>query len=293
MKVINYFFKKSIKQEEPIITAEAIKKLDPLENLYNINEELIKLDLEQITILLKEILENPAFKESFSFILKISYEIQKLQQETFVKLPLLSDYFNIYIFLADLVNYKLDITIKNNKIVNIFTLTSKKITYLALIFLLIIYRYLFLIKINVIEGSMLIFSKLPNFEENIAVIYKDKIKQNDAQIKQLDSRIKDLQDEINRKNVEKNRINTITNEITDKLKSIEQIRSYTNPVLKQPEDPDKFLCKVCYSGKNEQALLPCGHFCICNSCIEIIMSDTQKCPICKVLIENTLKVYIT
>lgn len=46
----------------------------------------------------------------------------------------------------------------------------------------------------------------------------------------------------------------------------------------EEEDPD---CLVCYGQPHDVVLVPCGHYCLCESCAKTIQSSTRKCPMCR------------
>ena len=47
---------------------------------------------------------------------------------------------------------------------------------------------------------------------------------------------------------------------------------------KNKEDTD---CIVCFSSPKDVILLPCRHFCVCQSCSDSIKFHTNQCPICR------------
>jgi len=51
-------------------------------------------------------------------------------------------------------------------------------------------------------------------------------------------------------------------------------------------------CVVCQEETAEQAIVPCGHQCLCVACATKIMnSDSKRCPFCRTDIERILKIY--
>lgn len=50
---------------------------------------------------------------------------------------------------------------------------------------------------------------------------------------------------------------------------------------------EKFLCRICFLEETNVVLLPCRHHTLCSPCAE----KCNKCPICRVLIEDRLTVY--
>lgn len=52
-------------------------------------------------------------------------------------------------------------------------------------------------------------------------------------------------------------------------------------------------CAVCMNDTKNMALVPCGHVCLCEACCRAVMSSgSRKCPVCRIGIESTLKVYL-
>ncbi len=46
-------------------------------------------------------------------------------------------------------------------------------------------------------------------------------------------------------------------------------------------------CKICLTEESNVVFLPCGHFCSCNSCAP----KMEKCPVCRILVKHTVRVY--
>lgn len=41
-------------------------------------------------------------------------------------------------------------------------------------------------------------------------------------------------------------------------------------------------CIICFKEKSEYVFIPCGHFCYCECCVDILKSlQNIKCPICR------------
>jgi Zinc finger, C3HC4 type (RING finger) len=51
-------------------------------------------------------------------------------------------------------------------------------------------------------------------------------------------------------------------------------------------------CCVCQDAKMDAALVPCSHVCACQGCAAKLLSLEQGCPVCRLDIENYIKVYI-
>jgi hypothetical protein len=51
-------------------------------------------------------------------------------------------------------------------------------------------------------------------------------------------------------------------------------------------------CIICQHRKVQNALVPCGHYCLCTKCTEAMKAlCLHQCPICRSLIEDIIKVY--
>ena len=61
--------------------------------------------------------------------------------------------------------------------------------------------------------------------------------------------------------------------------------SFTND--KKEEDDINTKCCICIDSNKTHAFVPCGHQCVCGNCA----IGLQLCPICRVNIENILKIY--
>ena len=54
------------------------------------------------------------------------------------------------------------------------------------------------------------------------------------------------------------------------------------------------LCTICMDNPVCSVVVPCGHMCGCNSCLQrIIDGDDARCPICRIPIDHIMKVYRT
>tara|TARA_Y100000389_G_C17295236_1_gene430145 strand:- start:356 stop:748 length:393 start_codon:yes stop_codon:yes gene_type:complete len=69
--------------------------------------------------------------------------------------------------------------------------------------------------------------------------------------------------------------------ITNKDAEIDTLKTdITNiKVLKYDSIPDEYICKICMEKPIDCILEPCMHFCMCQTCIDVL-SD-RKCPICR------------
>lgn len=50
-------------------------------------------------------------------------------------------------------------------------------------------------------------------------------------------------------------------------------------------------CPVCMTNKNDTALISCGHV-ICGTCANHLHNSTKRCPICRNVFTNVLKIYL-
>jgi hypothetical protein len=56
--------------------------------------------------------------------------------------------------------------------------------------------------------------------------------------------------------------------------------------------PSKVECVICNDGEAVQAMVPCGHHCLCNGCAAHIMTSTPRtCPLCREVVQMTVKIY--
>jgi E3 ubiquitin-protein ligase XIAP/baculoviral IAP repeat-containing protein 2/3 len=57
-----------------------------------------------------------------------------------------------------------------------------------------------------------------------------------------------------------------------------------------PELPSEMICVVCWDNSRNAIFLPCGHVCTCWECATSVQKSGQ-CPICRIDIQSTWKVY--
>lgn len=51
-------------------------------------------------------------------------------------------------------------------------------------------------------------------------------------------------------------------------------------------------CVICLDGKRTHLIIPCGHQALCESCAEHHKKGKlEKCPVCRVVVQSTLKVF--
>lgn len=81
--------------------------------------------------------------------------------------------------------------------------------------------------------------------------------------------------------------------ITNKDAEIDALKTdITNiKVLKYDSIPDEYICKICMEKPIDCILEPCMHFCMCQTCIDIL--PDRKCPICRQECNFYNKVFIS
>ncbi|XP_069475186.1 E3 ubiquitin-protein ligase NEURL3 [Ambystoma mexicanum] len=64
----------------------------------------------------------------------------------------------------------------------------------------------------------------------------------------------------------------------------------TVPAYRQiyPEDQPGD-CVVCLSSKVQAVISPCGHACLCDSCVQRLLQDSAKCPMCRQEIQDVMR----
>ena len=53
-------------------------------------------------------------------------------------------------------------------------------------------------------------------------------------------------------------------------------------------------CVICQVAASSQAIIPCGHYCLCDDCVTILTIvpfESKKCPLCRKRIQSCLKIY--
>ena len=53
-------------------------------------------------------------------------------------------------------------------------------------------------------------------------------------------------------------------------------------------------CVICQVAASSQAIIPCGHYCLCDDCatiLTIVPFESKKCPLCRKRIQSCLKIY--
>ncbi|CAL4962847.1 unnamed protein product [Urochloa decumbens] len=57
------------------------------------------------------------------------------------------------------------------------------------------------------------------------------------------------------------------------------------------DDPGK-TCAICLVKPRTTAVLPCRHLCLCRWCAQMLVSQTNKCPICRQPVERLLEIVV-
>lgn len=55
-----------------------------------------------------------------------------------------------------------------------------------------------------------------------------------------------------------------------------------------PEEEVQNLCVICISDASCAAVLPCRHMCLCTSCADTFRTQSNKCPICRAIIDSII-----
>ena len=67
------------------------------------------------------------------------------------------------------------------------------------------------------------------------------------------------------------------------------VNYYNSPQSTDNNESDDDECVVCLTNSKQYAVIPCGHLCLCKECSERL----TNCPVCRCLIKDILKVYVT
>jgi hypothetical protein len=81
---------------------------------------------------------------------------------------------------------------------------------------------------------------------------------------------------------------------------LDQLSMATETVFEDrlpPPPPPKYIktysqCIVCQDALSSVVLDPCGHFCLCDSCLQQVVGRNAKCPVCRKTIVKSLQVFI-
>ena len=63
-------------------------------------------------------------------------------------------------------------------------------------------------------------------------------------------------------------------------------------IIAEENDSDNLICQICYTNKRNVVILPCNHSSTCIKCTKQICQDTNKCPICRKDITDTIFYFI-
>ncbi|KAJ2136499.1 hypothetical protein J3F82_006321, partial [Coemansia sp. RSA 637] len=53
---------------------------------------------------------------------------------------------------------------------------------------------------------------------------------------------------------------------------------------------DPMQCAICLSDDRDTVMLPCRHLCMCRECANTYRQQSNKCPICRTVIETILHI---
>jgi E3 ubiquitin-protein ligase MGRN1 len=51
-------------------------------------------------------------------------------------------------------------------------------------------------------------------------------------------------------------------------------------------------CVICIADEADVAVLPCRHMCLCIGCAKLLKQQSNKCPLCRTVIESIIKIPI-
>jgi len=80
--------------------------------------------------------------------------------------------------------------------------------------------------------------------------------------------------------------NKSDSELEEYLAKIEETKLAINKILSERK---KETCVICLSQPRTHVLIPCGHKLFCGGCAGLLAQ--KNCPICRVEIQSTLKVF--
>lgn len=74
--------------------------------------------------------------------------------------------------------------------------------------------------------------------------------------------------------------------------SHEATRKRALPVSDGEEETESRLCVVCQDVGKTHALIPCGHFCLCEHCAEhIVRQSPRVCPLCRRAVRSVVRIW--
>ena len=71
-----------------------------------------------------------------------------------------------------------------------------------------------------------------------------------------------------------------------------QLDDHSSRLLRQlEEEREEKLCVVCHDNFKCVILLPCRHFCLCETCMQVIEESDPSCPLCRRFVIDSIKVF--
>jgi hypothetical protein len=71
------------------------------------------------------------------------------------------------------------------------------------------------------------------------------------------------------------------------VSEVDDVKLFTDEKDSSQEDDEAISCVVCMDSKRTHAIIPCGHYCLCENCINIV----NTCPMCNGPKTSSIKVY--
>lgn len=84
---------------------------------------------------------------------------------------------------------------------------------------------------------------------------------------------------------------TVTPSIPDKESQAQGEKAQEGNEVEHSGPFDHHSCVICLSVPPTNVFIPCGHLCICNSCLVNFQRNARKCPICQSNYERVMPVY--
>ncbi|WCJ41035.1 RING/U-box superfamily protein [Euphorbia peplus] len=73
---------------------------------------------------------------------------------------------------------------------------------------------------------------------------------------------------------------------------LQEIYGIGNSVVESDENDSGKECVICLSEPRDTTVLPCRHMCMCSSCAKVLRCQTNRCPICRQLVERLLEIKV-
>ena len=150
-------------------------------------------------------------------------------------------------------------------------------------------------KIKKLEESVIEVNRWVNSERRLANSFDEKSKEIEKKLSSerrrvqgLESRCLDLERQLESGTRSNALLERRVHEQQKKMSTLEQ-RPVTK-VVKQQINSEDILCVICMERKRQYLLRPCNHYCVCNKCKSTLQN---KCPLCRKLIQNYEKIYIS